>query len=279
MASTDSRPAPYPADTRAKGWRFELDMERFKESDTWLKARTGARRAMLLLLWAEAWQQKPCGTLPNDDEMVATMLDMEPEEFASHRAVLMRGWWLADDGRFYHDVLVDRVLAMLAKREKDAKRIAAKRRSDTDESRGDHEATTKRVARESDTKHQAPEPTTVPDGTVRPRKRSPAAPALSVADLVADGVAEAHAGDWLRIRQGKRLPLTRTAWADVKEQAALAGMTADEAVKKAVVKGWAGFSAKWIDEAKQGAPPQHSKHSGFTQKDYRQGIEADGSLA
>lgn len=121
------RPAPYPADTRAKGWRFEVDMEKVKASDTWLRAKTGALRGALLLLWSEAWQQTPCGSLPNDDELVALIIDMSPQAFAKSRSVLMRGWWLADDGRLYHDTIAERVLQMLDTRGADRTRQDARR--------------------------------------------------------------------------------------------------------------------------------------------------------
>lgn len=99
-------------------------MEQVKKSDTWLRARTGFVRAHLLLLWAEAWEQTPCGSLPDDDELLALLLDMDPIDFEKHRAVLLRGWWLAEDGRLYHDVIVERVQAMLVKRMSDAQRSA-----------------------------------------------------------------------------------------------------------------------------------------------------------
>lgn len=118
---------PFPDDTLSKGWRFELHMEKVKKSDTWLRARTGFVRAHLLLLWSEAWEQSPCGTLPDDDELIALLLDMAPEDFAKHRAVLMRGWTLASNGRLYHETITDRVLAMLEKRKSDAQRTAASR--------------------------------------------------------------------------------------------------------------------------------------------------------
>lgn len=129
-----TRPPPYPADVKAKGWRFEIDMETIKGSDTWLRARTGAVRGLLLLLWSEAWVQTPCGSLPDDDELIALMLDMDDAEFAQRKAVLMRGWWRADDGRLYHETITDRVLAMMAKRRSDADRQANRRatRADSD---------------------------------------------------------------------------------------------------------------------------------------------------
>ena len=100
---------PYPANTRARGWRFELDMEKVKASDTWLRARTGEVRGALLMLWAESWMQTPCGSLPDDDELAALLIDMSPKTFIKHRAVLMRGWQRATDGRLYHDTISSRV--------------------------------------------------------------------------------------------------------------------------------------------------------------------------
>lgn len=123
---TDPRPAPYPADTRAKGWRFELDMEQVRQSDTWALAPAEVR-PWLLLEWAVAWEQTPCGSLPGDDALIAARLDMPAKMFAKHRAVLLRGWWLADDGRLYHDTLARRVMEMMQRRRKESDRKALAR--------------------------------------------------------------------------------------------------------------------------------------------------------
>lgn len=77
---------PYPVDTRAKGWRFELDTERIEQSDTWALA-TPVQRAWLLRLWMVAWQQTPCGSLPNNDALVAARLGMSSGEFEQHPRV------------------------------------------------------------------------------------------------------------------------------------------------------------------------------------------------
>ena len=122
-------PAPYPTDTRAKGWRFELDMERARQSDTWAIASPEAR-PWLLMLWATAWEQTPCGSLPNDDELIAARIGMPAKLFAKHRAILLRKWWLADDGRLYHGVLVQRVTEMMKTRRSEADRKAAARARD-----------------------------------------------------------------------------------------------------------------------------------------------------
>lgn len=107
-----SHPAPYPADTRAKGWRFELDLEQISQSDTWALAPQDVR-PWLLMLWSVSWQQTPCGSLPGEDAIIAARIGMKPAAFAKHKAVLLRGWELADDGRLYHPAMTKRVLTAI----------------------------------------------------------------------------------------------------------------------------------------------------------------------
>lgn len=122
---TEPRDPPYPADTRAKGWRFELDYERIEQSDTWRLGTKRGLRGTLLLLWYEAWKQTPCGTLPDDDEVLAALCDMESEQFAAARQALLRRWWKASDGRLYHPQLMLSVRTMLDARKVEADRKAA----------------------------------------------------------------------------------------------------------------------------------------------------------
>jgi hypothetical protein len=114
---------PYPADTRAKGWRFELDHERIQQSDTWALAAPN-QRPWLLMLWMVAWQQTPCGSLPDSDELIAARIGMPAGEFQLNRAILLRSWELGDDGRLYHPVIVEKVLEMLARKARETQRKA-----------------------------------------------------------------------------------------------------------------------------------------------------------
>lgn len=157
----DSRPAPYPADTRAKGWRFELDLERIEQSDTWALAAPDIR-PWLFLLWAKSWQQVPCGSLPNDDALIAARIGMAPKAFSKARAVLLRGWWAADDGRLYHDVIGDRVRSMLDAKRKESDRKAAYR-AKMDAERGVPTASAPPLSHGTTT--GLPPPSTVCDGT------------------------------------------------------------------------------------------------------------------
>ena len=117
------QPAPYPADTRAKGWRFELDHERIAQSSTWAVAGTEGR-PWLLMLWMTAWQQVPCGSLPEDEEIIAALIGCPPKTWAKLRKSLLRGWAEADDGRLYHATITIRVREMVEQRSKTAKRVA-----------------------------------------------------------------------------------------------------------------------------------------------------------
>jgi hypothetical protein len=121
-----SSPAPYPADTKAKGWRFELDYERIDQSGTWaLAAQAGQEaRPLLLMQWLVAWRQEPCGSLPADEEVMAALLGINDKTWTKYRKVLMRGWWLAADGLMYHPTITARVLEMLDYRRKTAERVA-----------------------------------------------------------------------------------------------------------------------------------------------------------
>lgn len=120
---TELQAPPYPADTRAKGWRFELDLERVMQSDTWALA-SPDQRPWLLMLWTVAWQQVPCGSMPSEDALIAARLGMKPAAFSKAKDVLMRGWQLANDGRMYHSTIVERVLDMMGRKEGERKRKA-----------------------------------------------------------------------------------------------------------------------------------------------------------
>lgn len=114
---------PYPPDTRAKGYRFELDYERINQSDTWALA-PAYLKPWLLMTWLIAWQQTPCGSLPDSNELIAARIGMDTGEFEQNRAILLRCWEKADDGRLYHPVVSEMVLEMLARKTRETQRKA-----------------------------------------------------------------------------------------------------------------------------------------------------------
>lgn len=119
---------PYPADIRARGWRFELDYERIHQSETWAVAPLELR-PWLLMLWFTSWHQTPIGTLPVDDRVIAAKIGMPLTMLQTHREVLLSRWQRCSDGRLYHDVITERVVEMLDHRRSDRARAAAWRAS------------------------------------------------------------------------------------------------------------------------------------------------------
>ena len=84
---------------------------------------------------------------------------------------------------------------------------------------------------------------------IKPRASRKAQPdgCLTVSDLVAQGVDEQHAKDWMRVRKDKGAKtLTLTAWKTVKTEADAAGMTPAQAVKVSAENSWQGFKSSWV---------------------------------
>jgi hypothetical protein len=124
---TGSLPAPpYPATLRANGYRFDLDVERVKQSDTYNLCPPEIR-PWLWALWCESWLRVPCGTYTNDDEVMAAAIGMPINLFRMHQKVLLRGWTPHSDGRLYHSVITERALAMHHERERWARNKKAQR--------------------------------------------------------------------------------------------------------------------------------------------------------
>jgi hypothetical protein len=84
---------------------------------------------------------------------------------------------------------------------------------------------------------------------VGPPRPAKATSDLSVAELVDAGVNPQVAQDWLRVR-GPRAPLTATAWATLKREAAAANLTPAQAVEIAAGNSWRGFKASWLRDGK-----------------------------
>lgn len=151
---------PYPPDTRAKGWRFELDVDWLEQYAAWALL-PSEMKPWLLRLYMVAWKQTPAGTLQGSDSLIAARIGMPAKTFAKYRDDLLYDWERGNDGRLYHPMMTQRVHEMEDKRGKDAKRAAARRAraAGEDGSTGgvtrDSDVTHEGVGGESDTKHQA----------------------------------------------------------------------------------------------------------------------------
>lgn len=119
---------PYPADTQSKGWWFNIDMPRIRQSDTWALCPREIR-PWLLLLWCTAWDQRPCGSLPPEPLLIAARIEMPETLFVTHQSSMLRGWIRHADNRLYHHVITEQVLHVLKLREGSRERVANWRKS------------------------------------------------------------------------------------------------------------------------------------------------------
>lgn len=102
-------------------------------------------------------------------------------------------------------------------------------------------------SREKETEKETEKRISPPAAPVPPAVAGKKSEILSVDDLTAEGVPPTLAGDWLRVRKAKRAPLTSTAWAAVKREAAKARIGVADAVRIATERGWQSFKAEWYD--------------------------------
>lgn len=269
-------PAPYPAETRAKGWRFELDYEQIEQSSTWSVAKPAAR-PWLLMMWMLAWKQVPCGSWPADEEVIAGALGIDEDQWALHRKALMRGWTEADDGRLYHPTITKRVLEMMAKRRSDSDRQAAKRAREATESTPTHADVTRDTAVtptvvgcESSTDHRPPTTDTSPPSVKKRRASAPQPPSAP------EGVDAGVWSDWLLLRKTKGAPVTATVVQSATEEAALAGMSLEAFLRIWCVRGSQGLQADWLKPHER---PAAQTETTYTRDKKRQAAGWMGSFA
>lgn len=122
LVNKDLPEPPYPSNTKANGFKQEVDWDRIAQSRTWVYADNEVR-PWLLMLWLKSWQNVPAGAWEADDEYIARSLGCKLEFFIGHRDQLMRGWVRHADGLLYHPFITLQVLEMLGRRRATANRV------------------------------------------------------------------------------------------------------------------------------------------------------------
>ena len=80
------------------------------DSDWWI---TASREARLygFTLNLKSYKQKPAGSLPSDDRLLARLAECDHDEFLAVRDQVLEGWMLCSDGRYYRQSIAIKVLA------------------------------------------------------------------------------------------------------------------------------------------------------------------------
>lgn len=134
---TDEKPLPEPpieANIELRGLRsMPIDVERLLNSDFSTTCSDAEFRAGLTA-WCRSWQQKPAGSLPNNDVALAKLLGFgtDKKRWLKVKERALHGFVLCSDGRLYHPVVVEKAKEAWKKRGEWKKRQAKKRAAEKD---------------------------------------------------------------------------------------------------------------------------------------------------
>lgn len=128
-----SRPAPLapPEVDLSRLAYFPLYIAKLQKSKAWLLCkRMPTLTRPLINLWLYAWQQRPAGSIEDDDDVLAEACGLDFDPFQDLREHLLRGWVKCSDGRLYLPAMVPMVedgWKLITGRRKKGKAGAAKR--------------------------------------------------------------------------------------------------------------------------------------------------------
>ncbi|WP_292041497.1 hypothetical protein [Massilia sp. UBA6681] len=101
------------------------------------------------------------------------------------------------------------------------------------------------------------------------KTKAPAAPTFDpLPDLLANGVSEQTAADWLALRKSKRATVTPTVLKTFLAEAAKAGLSLESALTLCCSRGWAGFEADWVLKDQRAGPAQGYQSANDKAKDW-----------
>lgn len=116
---------------------FPLAHRRLRKSKWWRRA-SDLARARNVMLWGEAYDATPAGSLPDDDDELAEAagFGLDVEKFLLHKAEIMAPWVLCADERWYHPTVCEVVLETWELQSTKRRKAAERKKRSRDASRG-----------------------------------------------------------------------------------------------------------------------------------------------
>lgn len=131
MSSLPAPLVPLECNMAGNDW-FPFYFQRVRKSKWWRRA-SDLARARNIMLWGEAYQSTPAGSMPDDDDDLAEAagFGMDIDAFLAVKDEIMSPWTMCSDGRWYHPTLCEVVMEAWEKigerRRKEAEKKAAQR--------------------------------------------------------------------------------------------------------------------------------------------------------
>lgn len=154
--STEHLPDPLvPPEVDLGGYEWmPLYGDKLLNSETWVLASAEAKVAALTLWWQSYAHQRPAGSLPNNDRLLADAAGygVAVAAWKAIKEEALRGWVLCSDGRLYHPVVAklalqawETRLADIAKKDAERARKKAKRDAEKGEVSGGQNGSVRRT--------------------------------------------------------------------------------------------------------------------------------------
>lgn len=88
-----------------------LDIQRLRRSKAWLKAKRNPALAFYMInLWTASWHDVPTGSLEDDDDVLADLALCDPIKWDKLRPSVLHGWIKCNDGRLYNPTVAEKAL-------------------------------------------------------------------------------------------------------------------------------------------------------------------------
>jgi uncharacterized protein DUF1376 len=95
-----------------------LYVHKLRRSEAWKLAKAQPELGFYMVnLWASAWHEVPCGSIEDDDDLLALLAMCNRRRWPKVRELSLHGWVRCSDGKFYHPTIVDIALQAWQKRQ------------------------------------------------------------------------------------------------------------------------------------------------------------------
>lgn len=103
-----------------------LYIARLQKSKAWLMCKRTPELAFYMMnLWMRSWHEVPCGSLEDDDDVLADAAMCEPDKWPTIKDRVLRGWVHDGAGRIRHAVVTEVATESNAAKMKQRKRTSA----------------------------------------------------------------------------------------------------------------------------------------------------------